>query len=293
MSEARIEKICLVWKMYQQGISLEKVPELIGVHRATVYRWIAEIHKYGLEEFINRYRRAKKGHRHRKTDVTVKLKIYELRERYHECCGQKLQYLLKKEYDISLGVSTIYRILGEKYQLRSKWKKNKKRGEVIKGDKPRMAIQVDTVMLGELYAFTCVDTYTKDSVVLIKDALNAQAGKETMETLMHRWKRIEHLQRDGGPEFKAECEKYLKEHVGKLRTSRPYRKNEQAFIEKFNATLRKECVGHIQYKKKDLEEVQAMVDNWLVYYHTKRPHMSLGMLTPQEFANLHSMSHLT
>lgn len=293
MSEVSLEKIRIAWKMYQTGIAIEKIPLAVGVHRATVYRWFAGIHHHGFTYYLEKYRAAKKGHRQRKTDVLVKMKVFALREDYHRCCGQKLRYLLKREHGIALGVSTIYRILGEKYQLRSKWKKNKKRGEVIKGDKPRMAIQVDTVMLGELYAFTCVDTYTKDSVVLIKDALNAQAGKETMETLLYRWKRIEHLQRDGGPEFKAECEKYLKEHVGKLRTARPYRKNEQAFIEKFNATLRKECVGHILYKKEDLQEVQAMVDTWLVYYHSKRPHMSLDMLTPNEFTNLHSMSHLT
>jgi transposase len=293
MSEASIEKIRIAWKMYQTGISAEKIPVAVGVHRATVYRWFASIHKYGFTHYLEKYRTAKKGHRQRKTDALVKMKLYTLREEHHRCCGQKLQYLLQRDYGIRLGLSTIYRILRERYILRRGWKKNKKRGEVLKGDKPRVAVQVDTVVLGEIFAFTCIDTYTKESVVLIQDALTANKGKETMETLLHRWNSIEHLQRDGGPEFKAECERYLKEHVGTLRTARPYRKNEQAFIEKFNATLRKECVGHIQYKKQDLPEVQAMVDNWLIYYHTKRPHMSLGMLTPYEFVQQHSMSHLT
>ncbi len=293
MSEVSIEKIRIAWKMYQTGISAEKIPVAVGVHRATLYRWFSGIHKHGFTRYLEKYRTAKKGHRHKKIDVLVKMKIYALREEHHRCCGQKLRYLLHKEYGIQLGVSTVYRILKERYQLRSKWKKNKKRGEVLKGEKPRAAVQVDTVVLGEIFAFTCIDTYTKESVVLIYDALTATKGKATMETLLHRWKRIEHLQRDGGPEFKAECERYLKGHVGTLRTARPYRKNEQAFIEKFNATLRKECVGHVHYKKQDLEEVQAMVDNWLIYYHTKRPHMSLGMLTPSEFIQQYSKSHLT
>jgi len=293
MSEARIEKIRIAWKMYQTGISAEKIPEAVGVHRATMYRWIAGIHKYGFVHYLEKYRTAKKGHRQRKTDVLVKMRIYTLREEHHSCCGQKLRYLLKKEHGIELGVSTIYRILGERYKLRSKWKKSKKRGEVLKGDKPRAVVQIDTVILGEIFAFTCIDTYTKEGVVVIQDTLTADKGRNTMETLLYRWNTIDHLQRDGGPEFKAECEQYLQEHVGELRTARPYRKNEQAFIEKFNATLRKECVGHVHYKKQDLQEVQAMVDNWLIYYHTKRPHMSLGMLTPREFIQQHSMSHLT
>ncbi|MCC6638930.1 transposase, partial [Candidatus Falkowbacteria bacterium] len=38
-----------------------------------------------------------------------------------------------------------------------------------------------------------------------------------------------------------------------------------------------------------LKEVQRRVDEFIHYYMTKRPHMSLNMQTPKEFA----MSHLT
>jgi len=114
-----------------------------------------------------------------------------------------------------------------------------------------------------------------------------------MQELIAQWGAIHHLQRDGGSEFEASCEHYLKSQVRELRTSRPYKKNDQAFIEKFNATLRKECVGHLTYKKEEKQALQKQVDQWLEYYHSKRPHMSLSMLTPQEFINKHSMSHLT
>ena len=70
--------------------------------------------------------RQKTGHRRTKTDQVMKARIFAIRESKRKCCGEKIQYFLKKGYDEIVSVSTIYRILGEKYQLRSKWKKNMK-----------------------------------------------------------------------------------------------------------------------------------------------------------------------
>lgn len=61
------------------------------------------------------------------------------------------------------------------------------------------------------------------------------------------------------------------------------KKNEQSYIESFNRFLRKECLGWSKYTKKDLPELEDELSDYLVYYHNKRPHMSLNMLTPNEF----------
>ncbi len=52
--------------------------------------------------------------------------------------------------------------------------------------------------------------------------------------------------------------------------AKPYRKNEQSYIESFNRSLRKECVGWIKYRTKDLAMVEKEVRDYLNYYHTKR-----------------------
>ena len=41
---------------------------------------------------------------------------YAIREKYRHCCGEKIQYWLNHDYGIKISVSTIYTILGEKYQ---------------------------------------------------------------------------------------------------------------------------------------------------------------------------------
>ena len=59
-----------------------------------------------------------------------------------------------------------------------------------------------------------------------------------------------------------------------------YRKNEQSYIESFNRTVRKECLGWQNYRLKDLPECQKMVELFLERYHYHRPHMGLRMRTP-------------
>ncbi len=289
MSMNNITKIYTCKKLYEAGISPEKIPEQIGVHRATVYRWIRGMKRKGYREFVRDYKRAKKGRRKRnKTPEYVKKYVYEIRNKRRRCCGEKIKFFLEKEKGIKISVSTIYIILNEKYQLRSKWKKNQKRGYVIKGERPRHVIQVDSVVLGNIYAFTSIDTYTREARVTLKEKLDSEAGKEALEDQLSYYKDIERIQRDGGPEFKKHWEKRVRRKNIKLRTSRPYKKNEQAFIERFNGILRKECVGHIHYKKEDLPELQRRVDEFLDYYHNERPHLSLNMLTPIQFLNQHS-----
>ena len=288
--EDSITKIKLCFTLYNNGVSPEKIYSQLGVHRATIYHWLKGIKLYGIREFIRRYKMAKKGRRRpRKTDIAVKIHIYEIRQKYHNCCGEKIKYFLKQKYNQEVSVSTIYRILREKYQLSSKWKKYCQRGYVKKGLKPRESIQVDTIDLGGIYAFTAIDTFTKEVDVVIKPKLTAIFGQQALQHHLQRFKQIDHIQRDGGSEFKREWQEYARKHVKSIRTARPYKKNEQAYIERFNGILRKECIDYLKYKKKDIKKIQAKIDEYLKYYHNERPHLSLNMKTPNEFA----MSHLT
>jgi IS30 family transposase len=285
-----ITQIRICWSLYQNGVSPEEIPGQLGKNRATIYRWIKGIKLKGIVKFIRDYKQAKKGRRRsRKTDVLTKLHIYKIRTEKRNCCGEKIQYFLKHNYNETVSVSTIYRVLNEKYRLKSKWKKYCKRGHVKKGEKPRESIQADTVDFGQVYAFTAIDTCTKEASVILKEKLDAQSGKEALKEQLQFFGKIEHIQKDGGSEFKKEWQQYAHVKIKSIRTARPYKKNEQAFIERFNGILRKECLGYLKYKPKDIPEMQKRLNEFLNYYHNERPHLSLNMLTPKEYA----MSHLT
>jgi transposase len=275
--------ITLSWELHEQGISKSRIAKRLGKNRETVHIWIRGIEQYGLLGFLDKYQQAKKGERKRRqVDPIIKRRVWEIREREYSCCGQKIQYFLEKEHETHLSVPKIYEILSERYVIRSKWKKNRQRGAVPRASKPREVIQMDTIDFGELYAFTAVDIFTKEADVLIAPELTADFGREFLyRSMRRRFDSYAHLiQTDGGPEFKAEFSDNVYLFCDRHRVARPYRKNEQSFIESFNRTVRKECLGWQEYRLEQLRECQGMVEAFLIRYHYHRPHMGLGMTPP-------------
>ncbi len=279
-------KIILAYELLEEGISKSHIAKHLGVSRRTIIRWSQAIEKYGsLDAFLAYYNQAKKGSRQkRKIDAILKRRIWALREKHHQCCGQKIQYFLEKEYDQQVSVTTIYKVLSEKYQLRSKWKKNKARGTLPVAKAARQVIQMDTVLFGDVFAFTAVDIYSKECDVFLRPALGAVDGKAFLEYCMPRrfngFSKL--IQTDGGSEFKAEFQEIVGSYCDRHRVARPYKKNEQSYIESFNRSLRKECLGWSKYQAAEIPELTLLVEEWLQYYHYVRPHISLGMKPPLE-----------
>lgn len=56
----------------------------------------------------------------------------------------------------------------------------------------------------------------------------------------------------------------------------PYRQHEQAFVESFRRTLRKECLDWWKYKFSEKDALQEEVQQYLDYYHYHRPHSGLS-----------------
>jgi transposase InsO family protein len=284
MSVRQISKIVLVWDLLEQSVPKERIANHVGVHRRTIIRWHQGILEAGgIENFLDDYLSAKKGERaKRKVDGLLKKRVWKIREGNNHCCGQKIKYFLKKDYNLKLGTTTIYKILSEKYQLRSKWKKNQKRGSVPKAGKPREVIQMDTVDFGNVFAFCAVDICSREVDVMLKSSLTAVDGQSFLHTSMNRrfngFSKL--IQTDGGSEFKAEFKKDVTNYCDRHRYARPYKKNEQSYIESFNRSLRKECLGWSKYKKNQIPSLTTEINNWLVYYHYTRPHIGLGMRPP-------------
>lgn len=282
----KLSKIALVWELYKNNLPKITIAQILGIHRETVGIWIAGIEKHpeGISGFLDTYVNAKKGLRKkRKLDGLLKAIICRVREENRYCCGQKIKEYLTQEFDFSPGVTTIYKVLGEKYQLRSKWKKNQVRGPIPKADYPRQVIQMDSIDFGNIFAFTGIDIFSKDVVVKLYPSLTSLDGQDFLSfSFKNHFKHTNLLQTDGGSEFKDHFRRNVFLYTDRFRVAKPYRKNEQAYIESFNRTLRKECLGWSKYSKAELPVLERELNAYLQYYHSKRVHLSLGMKTPNE-----------
>lgn len=283
MDMQNISLITLVWELYCNGVPQLQIARDLGKNRDTVRLWVSGIKQHGLMEFLDLYEMAKKGSRTpRKANPLIKRHIWDIREREEDCCGQKIQYFLERESGLHLSVPKIYQILAEKYVIRSKWKKNKDRGPIPHPENPREVVQMDSVDFGGLFAFTGIDCSSREVDVLLAPTLTSEFGYRFLEQSMDRRfdQHVGLIQNDGGPEFKDEFTDHVLEYCDRHRISRPYKKNEQAFIESFNRTLRKECLGWQKYNPDQIFFCTRMVESFLERYHYHRPHMGLGMKPP-------------
>ncbi|NPV67956.1 MAG: hypothetical protein HPY64_12495 [Anaerolineae bacterium] len=184
----------------EAGHRADEIAEQLGKHRATIYRWLKGIRMRGIRGYVAYFKQAKKGRRVRKTPGYVVQRVLSIRREYRDCCGEKVVYVLAQE-GIDLSRSTVYRILKRHLVLR-KHHRQPEGAPVQRATGPRQVVQVDTVNLGEVYAYTAIDTFTREAAIVMRPSLQAADGRVALEQLMAVFGRVSLLQTDGGSEFK-------------------------------------------------------------------------------------------
>lgn len=277
-------RITLVWELHQQGISNRQIARDLGLNHETVGNYIRSVGAVGLLPFLDSYRSGpRKPRPSRQVPVWVKQKVWALRDREAGCCGQKIAYFLEREEGVKLSVPKVYEILAEKYTLGSPHsRKRKKRGPIPEASAPREVVQMDTIDFGRVFAFTAVDTFSREADVYLASALTSVEGRNfLLRCLPRRFSGfVALIQTDGGPEFAGEFAAAVGRFCQRHRVSRPYKKNEQAYIESFNRTVRAECLGWDVYRPADIPALQKEADAFLERYHYHRPHLGLVPLRP-------------
>lgn len=87
---------------------------------------------------------------------------------------------------------------------------------------------------------------------------------------------------DNGPEFAGRVlDQWAYFHRVELDFSRPGKLTDNAFIESFNASLRRELLNASWFLS--LTDARDRMEIWRREYSEDRPHSSLGDRTPQEF----------
>ena len=128
-----------------------------------------------------------------------------------------------------------------------------------------------------------IDDYARDALEIEIDfSLGAERVRRVLERLFDAHGVPQYIRSDNGPEFRAEAlQRWIKDRGVTWEFIQPGKPAQNAFIERFNGTLRTEVLDLHSFRT--LEEARAETKRWMRIYNEMRTHRSLGKLPPNEF----------
>lgn len=273
------------YRMRQQNININQIAIILGRNKATIYRWLKSIHLAGIKLFLHRKRTCKHRRPNGKTPEYIAQKVVDIRNK-RGYCGFKIQKELKEVHGIKLSLATIYRILHERFTRHAVGvKRYKKHQPIVTSCAPREVVEHDTVDLGGgKYAYTSIDVFTKEPIVIIAEDLTMATGKEVFVRQKSFYGAVGPHQSDNGSEFQTDFVSAVIASGSNHRYSRPYKKNEQSHIENFNKSLRSECFPKDCYIHENVKTLQKLADEYCHFFIHERWHMGLpDCMTPRQF----------
>ena len=295
-------KILVFWKKHGD----EAAKEAYGAARSTLFRWQRELKQGGgkLEALVPKSTAPKKK---RERIIPPGVEALILKEREMEKVGkEKLAVLLKEDGIAAISSSTVGRMLGD---LKKKGKlRNPKRlslygktGRLIE-KKPRKIrkklrskghagalAKADTIVRFtngiKRYILTGIDLETKFAFAY---AYSSHASKPAAD-FMRTFKEVApvsltHVQTDNGSEFADHFESFCDDQGIIHFHTYPRCPKMNAEIERFNRTLSEAFIQQNRFLLAyDTLAFNRKLMAWLIWYNTRRPHWSIGLLSPMRY----------
>lgn len=129
---------------------------------------------------------------------------------------------------------------------------------------------------------TVVDHWSRQSPMLeVGFRMSGQTVGQALDRVLNGDSGLRSITVDHGTEFQSRAlEEWSYWRGVQLDFMRPGKPVENAFIESFNGRLRDECLNVHQFLS--LDDARAIIEAWWTDYTHRRPHRSLGHLTPNE-----------
>jgi putative transposase len=142
----------------------------------------------------------------------------------------------------------------------------------------------DTLYSGNRFrTFNVIDDFNRECLTVeINTSITGRRLIRVFERLRSERGLPEVLRVDNGPEFLSGDFVAWAEQAGMtIRYIEPGQPNQNAYVERFNRTYREEFMS--LYLFRNLQEVREGTHEWRIGYNERRPHDSLGDLTPDEY----------
>lgn len=195
----------------------------------------------------------------------------------------------------------VYRIYcEEKLQVRKRKRKKirvfRKPLEPVTRPNQRWSMDfvADSIAGGRRYrTLNVIDEFTRECLAIdVAFSLPGVRVASVLDQLVWLHGKPEKIVVDNGPEFTGSAMlKWSMLNDVCLDYIQPGKPMENAICESFNGRFRDECLNEHYFI--DIDHARTVIEAWQQDYNQTRPHGSLGLLTPKEFATFFSKEDLS
>lgn len=276
MPRVRMQAVILV---RQYGWSIRKTARHLGFHHTAVVKWLKKASMITDGRFVIPTLSSRPNHHPNELPEEIVQAIIRFRLKRNRCAEVVHQEMINAGYSISL--SSVKRTLKRNYLIRerSPWKRwhfSEARPLALK---PGDLVQVDTIHLvpGNLYVYTLLDVFSRWAYARVSQRINAHRSLLFVRSAQREFPHsFEMLQSDHGSEFST----YFSENIKiNHRHSRVRKPNDNGHLERFNRSLKEECLKEIP---RSFRAYQKTIPEYLYYYNNERLHLGLNLKTPSQ-----------
>ncbi|KQQ35958.1 transposase [Duganella sp. Leaf126] len=128
--------------------------------------------------------------------------------------------------------------------------------------------------------FNVIDDFNREGLIIDVDfSLPSERIVRSLNQLIEWRGKPRVIRCDNGPEYISETTKtWAAKHGIKIAFIQPGQPQQNAYVERYNRTVRYDWLAHHLFDS--LDEIQDFATRWLWTYNHDRPHMALGGITP-------------
>ena len=289
-----------------------------GVAKSTVFRWKKELKESGghLDSLVPHSRTPLRKRKMIVEPLVLEF-IKDLREKHYRLGKEKIKVLLD-EYCLknnikTISVSTIGKVIkrnnfffqlsGRTYHAPKYRRKISYKTKIKYSPKPQYQgyLEIDTVTEFvdglKFYIFNAVDIYSRFQFSYAYRSLSSATATDfvkKLESVYPIQTGIKTIQTDNGLESHGKFLEYLKSQNIPQVFIYPRCPKINGYVERANRSLREEFLDHfIEEALLNLNNFNRLLMKHLVWFNTKRPHSSLGNISPISFIlSKHPESHM-
>lgn len=265
-------------------LTYEEAALKYGVVKSTICKWMKKA-SHDQKTYINTVSSRPHHHPHELKPEIVE-RIVELRNEYKRYAPIIHAHLIRESMQVSLA--SVGRVLQREGLVRKRKVYFHTPVPSVVSDAPGSLVEVDTIHyvrsdMSRFYIYSVIDTCTRLAYAEYHRSISPSVSVQVIhQATKHFGFPLQVIQTDHGIEF-SQCFYFAlqRQHIP-VKYIRVRKPNDNAHIERFNRTLQEECFGA---RTPSERTISKQLQDYLVFYNTKRLHLSLQCQTPTEFVS--------